>query len=201
MEPILRVGQSLQPFELDAYLPTQQKIQRLRATDIWQKGQWLVLFFYPADFTFVCPTELADLAEVYPALQSLGVEVWSVSADTAYAHLAWQQSEKLLANVRYPMAADPTGHTSRRLGVYDSETGLTLRGTFIFNPDGRLVGCEIVHYDVGRSAQELLRKMQAYRYVSEHPGEVCPARWTPGQATLKPSEVLVGHVAEALAKN
>jgi peroxiredoxin (alkyl hydroperoxide reductase subunit C) len=198
MERPLRIGEVIQPFELDAYLPATGQIQRLRAADVWKQNQWLVLFFYPADFTFVCPTELADLAEVYPHLQKLGVEVWSVSTDTAYAHLAWQQSEKLLANVRYPMAADPTGSLSRLLGVYDPETGLALRGTFIFNPEGRLLGSEITYYEVGRNAHELLRKLQAYRHVSEHPGEVCPARWTPGHTTLKPSEKLVGHVAEAL---
>jgi len=150
MERPLRIGEVIQPFELDAYLPATGQIQRLRAADVWKQNQWLVLFFYPADFTFVCPTELADLAEVYPHLQKLGVEVWSVSTDTAYAHLAWQQSEKLLASVRYPMAADPTGFLSRLLGVYDPETGLALRGTFIFNLEGRLLGSEITSYEVGR---------------------------------------------------
>ena len=201
MERTLRIGEVIQPFEMEAFLPETGEIKRLHAAHVWQQGHWLVLFFYPADFTFVCPTELADLAEVYPELKKLGVEVWSVSTDTAYTHLAWHQNEKLLINVRYPMAADTTGHLSRLLGVYDPETGLALRGTFIFNPEGRLVGSEITYYEVGRNAQELLRKMQAYLYVRTHPGEVCPARWTPGQSTLKPSEKIVGHVAEALGAN
>ena len=157
-----------------------------------------MLFFYPADFTFVCPTELADLAEYYEELQSMGVEVISVSTDTKYTHLAWQRTEKLLEKVRYLMGADPAGKISRLFGVYDENTGLALRGTFIINPDGVLVGSEINFYNVGRNAEELIRKMKANAYLMSHPEEACPAKWKEGEKTLKPSQELVGRVYEAL---
>jgi len=160
---------------------------------------WVALFFYPADFTFVCPTELADLAEKYEELQKMGVEVISVSTDTKYVHLAWHKSEKLLEKVKFPMGADPTGRVSRLFGVYDENTGLSLRGTFIINPEGVLVGPEINFYNVGRNAEELIRKMEANIYLMSHPDEACPAKWRKGKKTLKPSEKLVGKVHEALS--
>ncbi|MGC8852263.1 MAG: peroxiredoxin [Hydrogenobacter sp.] len=160
---------------------------------------WVVLFFYPADFTFVCPTELADLAEKYEELQKMCVEVISVSTDTKYVHLAWHKSEKLLEKVKFPMGADPTGRVSRLFGVYDENTGLSLRGTFIINPEGVLVGSEINFYNVGRNAEELIRKMEANIYLMSHPDEACPAKWRKGKKTLKPSEKLVGKVHEALS--
>lgn len=149
---------------------------------------------------YVCvPYRTADLAEIYPLLKEKGVEVWSVSTDTMYTHLAWRQTERLLQKVTYPIVADPTGRLSRLFGVYDERTGLALRGTFILSPEGQLVGSEITYYDVGRSAEELLRKVEAYLYVRSHPGEVCPAKWRPGQKALRPGAQLVGHVGEALA--
>lgn len=194
----VRVGQRVPDFEMEVYLPEERSFGKIRIYDILREGKWVVLFFYPADFTFVCPTELADLADHYEDLKGMGVEVISVSTDTKFVHLAWQTSEKLLENVRFPMGADPTGKVSRIFGVYDQETGLALRGTFVINPDGILVGSEVNYYNVGRNAEELLRKMRANIYLMDHPEEACPARWQPGERTLKPSERIVGKVYEAL---
>ncbi len=162
--------------------------------------KWVILVFYPADFTFVCPTELADLAEKQEELKKLGCEVVSVSTDTQHVHLAWQLQEKLLEHVKYHMGADPTGTVSRIFGVYDENTGLAFRGTFIINPDGMLAGTEVNLNNVGRNADELVRKVKAFIYVREHPAEVCPAKWKPGDKTLKPGESIVGKVYKALGK-
>jgi peroxiredoxin (alkyl hydroperoxide reductase subunit C) len=198
MAEIILVGQQVPDFELETYEPATGKFGKFSLKETKEQGKWTILFFYPADFTFVCPTELADLAEVYPKLKELGAEVVAVSTDTKFTHLAWQRDEKLLENVKYPMGADPTGKVSRMFGVYDENTGLALRGTFIINPEGMLVGSEVNYYNVGRNADELLRKMEANVYLKDHPDEACPAKWEPGKKTLKPSEELVGHVYEAL---
>ncbi len=194
----VKVGQRVPNFELEVYNPKTGSFGKISLEDVMRERKWLILFFYPADFTFVCPTELADLAEHYEELVDLGAEVVSVSTDTKFVHLAWQQSEKLLEKVRFPMGADPTGRVSRMFDVYDEDTGLSLRGTFIINPDGILVGAEINYYNVGRNAEELVRKMKANVYLMSHPEEACPAKWEPGKKTLKPSEEIVGKVYEAL---
>ena len=198
MSEIILVGQEVPDFEMETYEPETGKFGTFSLKKAKEEGKWTILFFYPADFTFVCPTELADLAEVYPKLKELGAEVVSVSTDTKFVHLAWHRDEKLLQNVKYPMGADPTGRVSRMFGVYDEATGLALRGTFIISPEGKLVGSEVNFYNVGRNADELLRKMEANAYLIGHPEEACPAKWEPGKKTLKPSEELVGHVYEAL---
>ncbi len=192
------VGQKVPNFELEVYYPATRSFGKVSLEDFIRERRWVVLFFYPADFTFVCPTELADLADHYDELVELGAEVISVSTDTKYTHLAWQATEKLLENVRYPMGADPTGRVSRLFGVYDENTGLALRGTFIINPDALLVGAEINYYNVGRNAEELVRKMKANVYLMSHPDEACPARWEEGKKTLKPSAELVGRVFDVL---
>ncbi len=194
----LKVGQKVPNFEMEVYDPKTLGFGKASLEDLLRERKWVVLFFYPADFTFVCPTELADLAEHYEELQRMGVEVISVSTDTKYTHLAWQRTEKLLENVKYLMGADPTGKVSRLFGVYDDNTGLALRGTFIINPDGILVGSEVNFYNVGRNAEELVRKMKANAYLISHPDEACPARWKEGEKTLKPSQEMVGRVYEAL---
>jgi len=194
----VKVGKKVPNFEMEIYDPKTGAFGKISLEDFMRERKWLILFFYPADFTFVCPTELADLAEHYDELVELGAEVVSVSTDTKYVHLAWQQTEKLLEKVKYPMGADPTGMVSRMFGVYDEDTGLALRGTFIINPDGVLVGSEINFYNVGRNAEELVRKMKANVYLMSHPDEACPAKWEPGKKTLKPSEKIVGKVHEAL---
>ncbi len=195
---MLRVGQKVPNFEMEVYDPKTLGFGKVSLEDLLRERKWVVLFFYPADFTFVCPTELADLAEHYEELQRMGVEVISVSTDTKYTHLAWQRTEKLLEKVKYLMGADPTGKVSRLFGVYDEDTGLALRGTFIINPDGILVGSEVNFYNVGRNAEELVRKMKANAYLMSHPDEACPAKWKEGEKTLKPSQELVGRVYEAL---
>ncbi len=196
--PPLQVGADVPDFELETYEPATGQFGKLSLADLKARNKWTILVFYPADFTFVCPTELADLADKYEALRALGAEVVSVSTDTKFAHLAWRHSEKLLAGVQYPMAADPTGAVSRLFGVYDAATGLALRGSFIINPAGKLVSAEVNFYNVGRNADELLRKMEANVYLMKHPDEACPAKWHEGAKTLKPSEKLVGRVFEAL---
>lgn len=192
------VGQTVPNFEVDVYDPCQAQFSKISLSDLHRQKRWLVLFFYPADFTFVCPTELADLAEKYEALKKLNVEVLSVSTDTQFSHLAWRNSERLLENVRYPMAADPTGALSKMFGVYDPATGLALRGTFIIDPGSKLVASEVNFYNMGRNADELYRKVEGFTYLREHPSEACPAKWIKGGKTLTPSESLVGQVYQAL---
>lgn len=196
--PEASVGQEVIDFSMKVYDPTEGFFGEMSLEEIKKAGKWTILFFYPADFTFVCPTELADLAGKHEELVKLGFEVFSVSTDTEYAHLAWRNSEKLLENVRFKMAADPTGQVSRYFGVYDPDTGLALRGTFVINPDGVLVTKEVNFYNVGRNADELLRKCQANVHLREHPAEACPAKWTPGAKTLTPSEKMVGNVYAAI---
>lgn len=196
--PVVTVGREVPNFELETYDPTEREFGKLSLADLRRQGKWTILFFYPADFTFVCPTELADLAEKHHALAELGAEVISVSTDTKFSHLAWRDAERLLAGVKYTMGADPTGAVSRLFGVYDAGSGLALRGTFIVNPAGVLVSSEVNFYNVGRNSEELLRKMQANVYLASRPNEACPAKWHQGAKTLKPSAALVGKVYEAL---
>lgn len=195
----LNVGAVVPDFEMETYDPAAGDFGKFSLAENKKAGKWTVLVFYPADFTFVCPTELADLAEQHAALAKLGVTVVAVSTDTKFAHMAWRNSEGLLKNVKYPMAADPTGSVSKLFGVYDATTGLALRGTFIINPEGKLVSSEINFYNVGRNAEELFRKMEANVHLLANPSEACPARWKPGAKTLRPSKELVGNVAAALS--
>mgnify|MGYP001178811590 FL=1 len=157
-------------------------------------GKWSVLFFYPADFTFVCPTELSELAELYPAFQRAGVEIYSVSTDTHFTHKAWHDASETIQTIRYPMLADPTGVLTRAFGVHIEAEGLAQRGTFILNPDGQVVTSEVHDNGIGRNAEELLRKVHAAQFIRENPDEVCPAKWKPGGETLKPGLDLVGKL-------
>jgi peroxiredoxin (alkyl hydroperoxide reductase subunit C) len=158
------------------------------------KGRWSVLMFYPADFTFVCPTELGDLADHEVEFIKLGVQVYGASTDTHFAHKAWHDSSDTIAKVRYPLIGDPTGTLARNFGVMIEEEGLALRGTFVIDPNGLIKIVEIHDNGIGRDASELLRKVKAAQYVASHPGEVCPAKWTPGARTLSPSLDLVGRI-------
>ncbi len=158
------------------------------------KGKWSVFFFYPADFTFVCPTELGDMADVYEEFQKLGVEVYSVSTDTHFTHKAWHTASDTIKKIKFPMLGDPTGAISRGFGVMIEEEGLALRGTFVANAEGVIKIAEIHDLGIGRSAKELLRKIKAAQYVEAHDGEVCPANWQPGEETLKPGLDLVGKI-------
>jgi len=194
------VGMPVPNFELETYDPAEGDFGKISLADIKAAGQWTILVFYPADFTFVCPTELADLAENHAELKKLGATVISISTDTKFSHMAWRNSERLLKDVKYLMAADPAGIVSRLFGVYDAATGLALRGTFLINPKGELASSEVNFYNVGRDAGELLRKLQANVHLLANPSEACPARWTPGAQTLTPGKGLVGNVAAALGK-
>lgn len=198
MTESLSIGQVVPNFEVEIYDPTKSDFGKISLEDIKGKRQWLVLFFYPADFTFVCPTELDDLADRYKELKDIGCEVLAVSTDTKFSHMAWHQSEKLMEGVKFPMGADPTGKVSRMFGIYDENTGLALRGTFIINPEGKLIGSEVNFYNNGRNADELMRKMQANVYLASHSDEVCPAKWKEGDKTIKPSAKIVGKIYEAM---
>jgi peroxiredoxin len=158
------------------------------------KGKWTVFFFYPADFTFVCPTELGDLADKYAQLKELGVEVYSVSTDTHFTHKAWHDASPTIKKIKFTMLADPSWHLSRAFGVYIEDVGLAYRGTFLVDPQGKIKLAEVQDNSVGRNAEELVRKVQAALFVAAHPGEVCPAKWKPGAATLKPGLDLVGKI-------
>lgn len=157
-------------------------------------GKWCVFFFYPADFTFICPTELEELAEKYEDFKKNDCEIYSVSTDTHFVHKAWHDTSERIRKIHYPMLADPTHALAKDFDVLIESDGMAERGTFIVNPDGRIVCCEITAGNVGRSADELLRKLLACRFVHEHGDRVCPASWKPGEETLKPSLELVGRL-------
>lgn len=184
------INTEIKPFKANAY----HNGKFVEVTDATLKGKWSIVFFYPADFTFVCPTELGDLADVYPEFQKLGVEIYSVSTDTHFTHKAWHDTSETIGKIKYPMIGDPTGAITRNFEVMIEEEGLALRGTFVINPEGEIKVCEIHDLGIGRDARELLRKVQAAQYVASHPGEVCPAKWTPGGSTLSPSLDLVGKI-------
>ena len=177
-------------FELDAFQG--EEIKKIKLSDY--KDQWLVLIFYPADFTFVCPTELEEAANYYEEFKKLGAEVLSVSTDTAFVHKAWHDHSPAIKKIKFPMVADPTGKLCRGFGTYIEEEGLSLRGSFIIDPEFELKAYEIHDNSIGRSAKELLRKLQAAIVVKEHQGEVCPASWEPGEKTLKPGLDLIGKI-------
>ena len=184
------INTEIKPFKATAF----HNGQFSPVTDADLRGKWSVVVFYPADFTFVCPTELGDLADEYDAFQKIGVEVYAVSTDTHFTHKAWHDASETIKKIRYPMLGDPTGTLTRNFDVMIEEEGLALRGTFVINPEGVIKVCEIHDLGIGRDAKELLRKVQAAQYVASHPGEVCPAKWTPGEATLSPSLDLVGKI-------
>lgn len=157
-------------------------------------GKWAIFFFYPADFTFVCPTELEDLQNKYAEFKKAGCEVYSVSCDTHYIHKAWHDASNRIKKLQYPMLADPTHVLSLGFDVYIEADGIAERGTFIVNPEGKIVAYEVNAGNVGRNADELFRKLQACQFVHEHGDEVCPAKWQPGAETLKPGIDLVGKL-------
>lgn len=184
------INTEIKPFTATAY--NKGEFVPVSSEDL--KGKWSVVFFYPADFTFVCPTELGDLADFYPQLQEMGVEVYSVSTDTHFTHKAWHDASDTIKKINYPMVGDPTGAISRNFEVMIEQEGLALRGTFVINPEGVIKVSEVHDLGIGRSAKELVRKIQAAQYVANHDGEVCPASWQPGEETLAPSLDLVGKI-------
>ena len=158
------------------------------------KGKWLVLIFYPADFTFVCPTELEEVADNYHKFKELGAEVISFSTDTVFSHKAWHDNSKAIAKINYPMAADPTGKICKYFNTYIKEDGLSVRATFILNPEAEIKAMDLHDNSIGRNTEEILRKLEASVFVSKHDGEVCPASWKKGKETLKPGINLVGKI-------
>lgn len=157
-------------------------------------GKWSVFFFYPADFTFVCPTELGDLQNHYAKLQELGVEVYSVSEDTHFVHKAWADATDTIGDIQYTMVGDPTGVLARFFEVLDEDLGQAYRGTFVLSPEGEIKVYEVHDMGIGRNAEELVRKIEAAQFVAEHGDQVCPANWTPGAETISPSLDLVGKI-------
>jgi peroxiredoxin len=184
------IGTEIKPFKATAF----HAGKFVEVTEATLKGKWSVFFFYPADFTFVCPTELEDLATNYAAFKAIGVEIYGVSTDTHFAHKAWHDTSPAIGKIEYPLVGDPTLTLSRNFDVLIEEAGLADRGTFVVDPDGKIQIVEINAGGVGRNALELLRKIKAAQYVAAHPGEVCPAKWEEGQKTLQPSLDLVGKI-------
>ncbi|MEY4066148.1 MAG: peroxiredoxin [Pseudomonadota bacterium] len=184
------INTKIPDFKVQAYV--NDSFKTITQDDL--KGKWSVFFFYPADFTFVCPTELGDMADHYEKFRSMGVEVYSVSTDTHFTHKAWHDASETIKKINYPMLADPTGQLSRFFGVHIEEEGLANRGTFVVNPEGLIKIVEVHDNGIGRNAEELVRKIQAAQFVAKNKGEVCPAKWKPGQETLKPGLNLVGKI-------
>ncbi|MBS0235046.1 MAG: alkyl hydroperoxide reductase subunit C [Proteobacteria bacterium] len=184
------INTAIKPFKAQAF--KQGKFIEVSEADI--KGKWAVFFFYPADFTFVCPTELGDLADHYAELQRVGVEVFSVSTDTHFTHKAWHDSSETIGKIKYAMIGDPTGTITRNFEVMREGEGLADRGTFVVDPKGIIQAMEVTAEGIGRNAADLLRKVKAAQYVAAHPNEVCPAKWEEGQKTLAPSLQLVGKI-------
>ena len=184
------INKQIEDFKVQAYHDGDFKEVSLE--DV--KGKWAVFFFYPADFSFVCPTELADLQDHYAAFQEMNCEVYSVSTDTHFVHKAWADATDTIGQIKYPMLADAAHVLSKQFGVLIEEDGLALRGTFIVNPEGQVKAYEIHDLGIGRNAEELVRKVQAAQFVAEHGDKVCPAKWTPGEDTLEPSLDLVGKI-------
>ncbi|HVI60319.1 MAG TPA: alkyl hydroperoxide reductase subunit C [Luteimonas sp.] len=184
------INTEIKPFRATAY----QNGEFIEVTDADLKGKWSVVVFYPADFTFVCPTELEDLALNHDEFKQLGVEIYSVSTDTHFSHKAWHDTSDAIGKIGYPMIGDPTGAITRNFEVMREDQGLADRGTFIIDPQGVVQAVEVTAEGIGRDARELLRKVKAAQYVAAHPGEVCPAKWKEGEKTLKPSLDLVGKI-------
>lgn len=184
------IKSEVKPFKATAY----HNGKFVPVTEANLKGKWSVVFFYPADFTFICPTELGDLADNYAEFQKLGVEIYGVSTDTHFTHKAWHDTSDTIRKLQYPLIGDPTLTLSRNFDVLIEEDGMAERGTFVIDPAGKIQVIELNADNIGRDAQELLRKVKAAQYVAAHPGEVCPAKWKEGEATLTPSLDLVGKI-------
>lgn len=187
----IRVGEEF-PGEVDLAAYHNGKDTTVKLDDY--KDMWKIFVFYPADFTFVCPTELEEYADMYAEFQKEGAEIFSVSTDTVFVHKAWHDNSPAIGKVKFPMLADPTGELCELFGTYIQDEGLSLRGTFILDPDNKVRTIEIHDNNIGRSAKEALRKLRAAKFVKEHGGNVCPASWEPGSDTLEPGMDLVGKI-------
>lgn len=185
-----KIGETIPDITLEAYVEDTTKTINLAD----QRGKWLILLFYPADFTFVCPTELEEAAGLYEDFQKEGAEVMSVSTDTAFVHKAWHDQSEAIGKVRFPMLADPTGNLCRALGTYIEDEGISTRATFIIDPEGKIMSFDMHDNSIGRNAREILRRVRAAKFTREHKGRVCPASWEPGSDTLTPGMNLVGKI-------
>ena len=186
------VDKKIKPFELNAFKPGEEDFITVSSDDV--SGSWAVFFFYPADFTFVCPTELGDLADHHDEFQKLGVNIYSVSTDTHWTHKAWHKSSDVVSKVQYTMISDDQFKLSKQFKVLRKGEGRSDRGTFIVDPNGIIQAYEITAEGIGRDAKDLLRKVKAAQYVHNNPDEVCPAKWQEGEATLTPSLDLSGKI-------
>ncbi len=184
------INTQIKPFKAQAF--KDGKFFEVSESDL--KGKWSVVFFYPANFTFVCPTELEDLAEHYDAFQKMGVEIYSVSTDTHFSHKAWHDTSEAIKKIRYTMVGDPSGMITNNFENMREGQGIADRATFVIDPDGIIQAMEVTAEGIGREADALMRKVKAAQYVASHPGEVCPAKWKEGEKTLKPSLDLVGKI-------
>jgi len=197
---MFRVDEKFPQFSLEVYLPEKDDTGRITSSDKELAGKWLVILYYPADFTFICPTEIVDLDRRYDEFKKYDAEIIVISTDTVYTHKAWIEMEELLRGLRCPMAADHNGKLAKELGIYNEESGMAQRAAFIVGPDGILRAADIVSEDIGRSAGELLRKVKALHFVANNPGKVCPASWDEGAPTLIPSIKIAGKVKKELEK-
>lgn len=187
---MIQINQDAPEFEEDALF--EGKIKKIKLSDY--RGKWIVLFFYPADFTFVCPTELGELADRHEEIKKMNAEIISVSTDTAFVHKAWHDSSPLVKKVSYPMLSDSAHRVSKNYGTLIEQEGISLRATFIISPEGKVKAFEFHDNDIGRSSEELIRKLQAAQFISQNKGNVCPMNWKPGKSTITPSEELVGKI-------
>lgn len=179
---------------IDFNLPAYHKGKLIRITTKDFQGSWAVFVFYPADFTFVCPTELADLGKVYPEFEKIDCKVFSVSTDSQFVHKAWADATPTIGTLPYPMISDRTGRFADSLGILIHDSWVALRGSFVVDPSGVIRAYEVHDNGIGRDASELLRKVQAAQFVAAHGDQVCPARWRPGEKTLTPSTSLIGKL-------
>jgi NADH-dependent peroxiredoxin subunit C len=187
---MIEINKLAPEFEENAFIDG--KVRTIKLNEY--RGQWVVLFFYPADFTFVCPTELGELADNYQKFKDLDCEIISVSTDTAFVHKAWADNSPTIAKIKFPMLADPTGRVCKAYNTYIPDEGLSLRGTFFIDPEGVLKAYELHDNSIGRSVKEIVRKIQATKFVKENEGKVCPVNWEPGAMTLTPGLNLVGKI-------
>ena len=187
---MLKINNPAPEFTAEAFV--NNEIKKISLSDY--RGKWIILFFYPADFTFVCPTELGELADRYNEFKEQGAEIISVSTDTVFVHKAWHDTSPLIKKINYPMLADPTHNICIGYGTYIDEEGISLRATFLIDPDGIIKAFEFHDNNIGRSSEELIRKLQAAKFVSENKGNVCPMNWKPGHKALKPSTDLIGKI-------
>ena len=188
------INTNVKPFTAKAYHAKDESGEFIDITEEDLNGHWSAFVFYPADFTFVCPTELTDLSNHYEELKKLNVEVYAISTDTHFSHKAWHDSSESIKKIKFPMIGDPTGELARNFDVMMEEEGLALRGTLIINSEGKIKTIEVNDLGIGRAAADLVRKVQAAQYIESNPNEVCPASWKPGTETLEPSIDLVGKI-------